>query len=408
MNILFICNEYPPGKTGGIGSGTRALAKAMVKTGHKIFIAGLYPPGYGQRDYEEADGIKIWRKRLSLDFGIIGNNYSTLDAIILKFLSLTRIVRMDVLHSLLSFNSFLASIIEKFDIDIIEWPDFNEYFSYLPADFSWPTLSIPLVIKFHGTSSYINKQMGAMTNQKLYHVEKTHIERADALISVSKKTAEDYINFYKIQREITTLYNSIDIPPLGYQLQELPETIVYVGALTESKGIYSLLRSWNLVVAKRPKALLRIFGKGKHDPLLNLIDPEVKPSVVFEGFVTHDEIYKAMSTAAAAIFPSYTECFAIAPLEAMALGCPVIYTERSSGPELIAKDINGLLVDPDNQKEMAHAMLLLLQNGELREKFSVRGRATVEQRFDIRQSTNDHINFYSRVMRQHSKTKHRA
>jgi hypothetical protein len=53
-------------------------------------------------------------------------------------------------------------------------------------------------------------------------------------------------------------------------------------------------------------------------------------------------------------------------------------------------------------------MLLLLQNGELRKKFSVEGRATVEQRFDIRQSANDHINFYSRVMRQHSKTKHRA
>ncbi len=408
MNVLFICNEYPPGKIGGIGSVTRALAKAMVEGRHTIFIAGLYPPGYGQPDYEEDNGIKIWRKRLSVDFGLLGNSYSILDAAILKFLSATGIMRTDVLNSLLSFNNFLTFIIQKFDIDIIEWPDFNEYFSYLPADFSWTALPIPLVIKFHGTTSYINKQMGAKTDRNLYHVEKTHIERADALISVSKKTAEDYTNFYNIRNEIITLYNSIDIPSLNYQWQEPPKTIIYVGTLTKSKGIYSLLRSWNLVVARHPKAVLRVFGKGKHNSLLKLIAPEVKSSVVFEGFVNHDEIYKAMSAAAATIFPSYAECFAIAPLEAMAAGCPVIYTQRASGPELIKKDINGLLVDPDNEEEMADAMLLLLQNGELRKKFSAEGRTTVEQRFDIRQSANDHINFYSRVIQQYSKTKHRA
>jgi glycosyltransferase involved in cell wall biosynthesis len=408
MNVLFICNEYPPGKNGGIGSVTRTLANAMVEAGNKVFIAGLYPPGYGQPDYEEDNGIKIWRKRLSLDFGIIRNNYSALDTAILKVLSVIGIMRIDVVRSLLSFNKFLMDIIEKFDVDIIEWPDFNDYFSYLPADFSWPSLPIPLIIKFHGSASYINKQIDVKPDRKIYQIEKTHIERADGLIAVSKKTAKDYGDFYNIRREIITLYNSIDIPNLQYEWSQFPKTIVYVGALSKNKGIYSLLGSWNLIIAKYPQATLRIFGKGKIKPLVKLLTPEIRPSVVFEGFVSRDEIYKAMSNAAAAIFPSYAEGFSIAPLEAMAIGCPVIYTQRASGPELITSGINGFLIDPDNEEEMANTMLYLLLNEKIRKKVSLEGRATIEQRFDIRQSASDHINFYSRVIQQHSKTKYRA
>ena len=40
MNILFICNEYPPGKSGGIGSSTRTLARGLQAAGHAVFVAG--------------------------------------------------------------------------------------------------------------------------------------------------------------------------------------------------------------------------------------------------------------------------------------------------------------------------------------------------------------------------------
>jgi glycogen synthase len=78
MNILYICNEYPPGRHGGIGSATKNLVEEMAGNGHKVFVAGLYYPGYGQADYEEKDNIKIWRRRLPIDKGIIRNDYSLL------------------------------------------------------------------------------------------------------------------------------------------------------------------------------------------------------------------------------------------------------------------------------------------------------------------------------------------
>ena len=408
MNILFICNEYPPGKSGGIGSVTRTLARALVKSGQKVFVAGLYPPGYSEPDFEEDSGIKVWRRRLSVDVGIIKNNYSYLDTAILKLLSLSGAMRADVIKSFRAFNNFLITLIEKFDIDIIEWPDFNEYFHYLSADFSWPPLPVPLVIKFHGTTSYISKQLGARVNANLYQVEKSHVDRAEGFIAVSKKTANDYADLYNINNEIPTIYNAVDLHSCRYQWKGLQNTIVYAAALTEGKGIYSLLKAWPIVLQNYPQAALTIFGKGRRRRLANLLDKDVKHSVAFRGFAPHEEVYKAMSTANAAIFPSYAESFAVAPLEAMAIGCPVIYTNRASGPELVEPGINGLLVDPDDSDSMANAMLQLLKNKETCRKFSIKARQVIEQRFSIDQSAVDHINLFSQILNKHAKARDRA
>ncbi len=176
------------------------------------------------------------------------------------------------------------------------------------------------------------------------------------------------------------------------------QTIVFAGALARFKGIYSLMEAWNIVNSHYPGAILRIFGKGKQAPLRSMLTEGARRSVRFGGFVTRDELYPALSTAAAAIFPSYAECFAIAPLEAMAVGCPVIYTRRASGPELIREGVNGLLVDPDNPTEMADAIMLLLANEALRTVFSQNGRHTVEQHYYIRISVKDHLCFYQMVI----------
>jgi glycosyltransferase involved in cell wall biosynthesis len=395
MNILFICNEYPPGKNGGIGSITRSLAREMVNRGHTVLVAGLYEPGYGQSDYEEDEGVKVWRKRLRLD-KLVKNNYSFLNSAILKALTISGIRQSDTLDSLKKFNDFIQTLINDFNIDIIEWPDFNAYFRYLPVNFSWPALSVPLIVKFHGTETYIMRQMQEAIDEKIYYHEKQHINRADALLSVSRNTAENYSKFYHLSQPATVLYNSIEVPPVKYLGNA--NTIVFTGAFTRLKGIENLLKAWQIVHKEKPSAELHLFGKGKLKKFLQHLTPCAQSTIHNKGFVSKEVLYEALSGAAAAIFPSYTECFAIAPLEAMAVGCPVIYTNRVSGPELIQPHVNGLLVDPENPEEIASSILLMLENSQLREKFSVNGRKTIEQRFQIKQSVGDHLEFYTKVI----------
>lgn len=82
----------------------------------------------------------------------------------------------------------------------------------------------------------------------------------------------------------------------------------------------------------------------------------------------------------------------------MSAGCPVIYTKRASGPELIDNGVNGLLVDPDNQREIADNILLLLHDQNLRQQLSQNGRNTVINKFNIAHSAKKHIDFYRTVI----------
>jgi glycosyltransferase involved in cell wall biosynthesis len=370
-----------------------------------VFVAGIYLPGYGQQDQEEDEGVKIWRFRLFRDYGLIKNNYSFLDTAILTLLKKTGLYSLATFKAVARFNHFIKSFISQYQIDIIEWPDFNEYFGYLKKPYPWPDLSVPLVVKFHGTNSYIQQQMHEQVNNLIFLQEKAHISRANALSSVSKNTAINYELFYNINRHIKVLYNSIDIPPMLYQ-DNHSNTIVYTGTLTKLKGIRSLLQAWNLVYDACPDAKLRIFGKGSFEAISGLLNPNALLSVRYEGFVTRDQLYAAFSDASGAIFPSFTECFAIAPLEAMAVGCPVIYTERVSGPELITNEINGLLIDPENFQQMADAILSLIKNPSLRNSFSKSGRQTIIDKFNIADSASDHIDYYQKVIKNYKTNRH--
>jgi len=57
--------------------------------------------------------------------------------------------------------------------------------------------------------------------------------------------------------------------------------------------------------------------------------------VHFKGHVSQETLFTQLAGAVAAVFPSYSECFALAPMEAMAAGCAVINTSRASGAELV-------------------------------------------------------------------------
>lgn len=400
MTILYICNEYPPGKIGGIGSMTRNLARAMTSSGHTVLVAGLYLPGYGGADFETDHGIKVWRKRLLIDIGLIKNNYSVLDTVLLKYLSASGILQKDLIKNIAKFNRFIEKLIQEFNVDVIEWPDFNDWFQYLGSLLQWPELRAPLIVKFHGTQSFLNYPVAQPLNNKLYLLEKEHITRATALAAVSRHTAESYRRLYDLHKPVTILYNSIELSQLTYQAGKAESKIIFTGALTERKGLISLIKAWNILHKKHPEAFLEIYGKGKINTFLKEATPEAKHSIHYKGFRSKEEFYTAMSTASAAIFPSYTECFAFAPLEAMAAGCPVINTERFSGPELITDGINGLMINPDDPAEMAEAMSCLLQSDVLRERFSINGRKTVAEHFNIDQSVHDHIRFYEQVIQQ--------
>ena len=73
MNILFYCAEYPPYKTGGIGSVTKIFAEELVRRGHNVYVMGYYPENKSFPQYSVINGVHIYRLNLGYRSNKIGN-----------------------------------------------------------------------------------------------------------------------------------------------------------------------------------------------------------------------------------------------------------------------------------------------------------------------------------------------
>jgi glycogen synthase len=114
MNILLICDEYPPCKHGGIGTVTQNLAREFVALNHNVFVCGFYPYYRIGKEFESDMGVKVFRK--------FYGNYLKLK--LSKHPLFGKIFKINKEFSL--YLEFLEELIIKEQIDIIEIPDFNE------------------------------------------------------------------------------------------------------------------------------------------------------------------------------------------------------------------------------------------------------------------------------------------
>lgn len=399
MKILFICEEYPPGRNGGIGTMVKTLSKELVKLGHQVYIVGLYAHGYGQKNFEIDHNIKVWRFRRFTDIGLISNNFSLKDKLLLKFLKATYLYQLDAQASYKKLFKFISLLIQKEKIDIIEAQDWNAFLQERVPIYM-PRFNIPVVVKFNGSYTYFRNELGLESPESIRNAEAKHIMQADALSSVSKYTALETSKLFGLKQEIQILYNSIDLPE-KIEEHHVQNKLIFTGTLIYKKGIFSLLKAWNIVCKHRKDFILEIYGKGNIELLKKEIDANAQKNVDFKGHVSQDELFSTLKSSYAAIFPSYSECFALAPLEAMAVGCPVIYTSKSSGKELISDGINGILINPENPEQIAAKILQLFGDRLYRDKLSLASRKTIEERFSIKQSAIDHIAFYSKIIKRY-------
>ena len=87
-------------------------------------------------------------------------------------------------------------------------------------------------------------------------------------------------------------------------------------------------------------------------------------SVLFPGYLSNPEFLALMTNSAGVIFPSLYEGFGLPVVEAMALGVPVACSNVTSLPE-VARDA-AIMFDPRIPRQIAEAMIALVQDEELR------------------------------------------
>lgn len=395
MNLLFICDEYPPGRHGGIGTAVQLLARAMVRLGHHVVVAGLYDWGYGGESEETDEGVVVYRYRRKFS-GVWAQARQNIGVrIAYRLFRQTGVFQYAIRRSMPGYASFLEKVIATHQIEAMEVSDFQDYAQHLIRYLPLPQLSLPFVVKLHGTITSFRKLMGMPVPKAIFDTEKALLQRAQGLISVSRFALQETEQTFGISKPSVIIPNGIDlteIPAMPEKRRSLE--VVFSGTLVALKGIYQLMKAWNSVVAAVPDARLLVYGKGALNRILPLLTPAAKETVDFRGHVSRTELLQALTNAPVAVFPSYVETFGLAALEAMACGCAVVYTTRAAGPEVIRHNEDGLLADPDDVAHLAQSVIRLLQNPELCTRLGATARQRVYERFGIDAIAAAHVAYY--------------
>ena len=235
---------------------------------------------------------------------------------------------------------------------------------------------------------------------------------ADAIISISYSTSQDIARIFitpagkinTIHLAASSIYRA-DIP--GGDIRQIlgkygiPEKyILYVGTIEPRKNILGLVKAYlaSSPTLKAQYKLVIVGKKGWHyaELFTFLEDRQEKKDIIFTGYAQEEDLPYLFNGASLFVYPSFYEGFGIPVLEAMACGVPVITSNISSMPEVVGKA--GLLVDPNNHKEISSAMEKALTDVALREKMRTEGLKQ-EKQFSWEKCAGETLRVYEKVVR---------
>jgi len=247
---------------------------------------------------------------------------------------------------------------------------------------------IPYVMDLHGTD--VNSAYRS-PDSVYAGLLRTAFENAERCLFVSDFLRARGVRLGCPPNRCETFYRGVPVPPDPFPIvDDHNMRFIAVGRLTPVKGHHVLLEAFAQVRQQCPFATLTILGDGpaRQDLQRLASDLRLDAHVRFLGFVPNDQVYEELRQACCLVqasrrLPDQEEGLPIAIQEAMAGGLPVIATRTGGIPECVSHGETGLLVEPDNPKELAEAMRAVLGSRELRASLGQKARQRILTSFNL-------------------------
>lgn len=375
MHICFLCNEYPPGAHGGVGSVTQTLARSLVRRGHAATVVGFYPPESACESFDE--GVRVVR------------------------LPHTRIRGAGFVSNGARLRRALREIHRASPVDVLEGPEAS--LATVKKDF--PAAK---VIRMHGGHRFFAVTLGARPRAWRSWLESRSFERADHLCAVSDfvgRTTRALVGF-GARRSVEVLPNPIDVEMFSPAPREAEQRglIVFAGTVCEKKGVRQLIEAMPSVVARAPYARLLVVGRDGRDAagrsytegLRRAMPVCLRGRVEFAGAVERASLPELLARASVCVYPSHMEALPVAWLEAMSMGKAVVASRTGPGAEVVEDGVSGLLCDPHDPASIADAISRLLEDEGLRHSLGGGARRRAVENFSLEVLASRNEDFYRR------------
>ena len=272
------------------------------------------------------------------------------------------------IQNVASYGLRVSKLVRNFDLVIIHnEPNLVLFMRKMPQQ--------KIVLHMH------NEHLGIKLFRHLY---RQVLAKVDTVICVS-----DYIRRAAVQHfpeftdKFIVVFNATDpevFKPYGQeaivQLRDIlaiepnKTYLLYVGRLTEIKGVHVLIEAFHQIHTHLPNTRLIIAGssffsgaaKTAYEQSLVELAKPVSKGIMFTGFMPHEKLKYLYSAVDIVVLPSvWQDPCPLVVLEAMASGTCLISTAVGGVPEVLKDGVNGLLVKSGNAVEIAKAVSEILK-----------------------------------------------
>jgi len=235
-----------------------------------------------------------------------------------------------------------------------------------------------------------------------------HYSLADATIAISEAVKNGLVEREKVSSSrIHTVYNGIDFNRFseinfGQNVKkefglEGKRVIGTVAAMNrpKGKGQRYLLEAAAILKSKYPNARYLVVGSGEilEDLRSTAASLGVSGEVVFAGYRENVEDFIAAMDVFC-LLSWDTEGFGQVVVEAEAMGKPVIATKVGGIPETFEDNKTGLLIEPENSKQLAEKIDYFLSNEAKMTEFGRNASIFAKSKFSIDRMADEIINIY--------------
>ena len=212
-----------------------------------------------------------------------------------------------------------------------------------------------------------------------------HTEYADALIAVSEKVKQFFIDSgYKKPIYVVPNMVKIEQKPTYRGLPETP-LIGAMGIFRRKKGFHVLIKSFSIIKQRGVPFRAVIAGKGRISWYLKYLrwKLDLTKELTIRGWVSNNDRDEFVDSIDLYVLPSRTESFGMVVVEAMARMKLVIATKCGGPEEIITDNFNGYLVEKENPEVMANKLIELMKNPENTEYIANNAYITALNKYTI-------------------------
>lgn len=334
MNVLEICDDYPPFATGGVGYTVFALTQEWKKMGVNVHVLCVGSDRYPSTRSEA--GVTVTRvPRPDIPPRQLWFQFKSLP------LLQPYLTGADIVHA---HYSHCAVMVMANRTPKRPW---------VVTVHSLPRRILPLYllrpIRGRVFRDDLVYTLGFPVTESLFQLEQ---RLADHFVFVSQHDLNDAHLLYgeSLARKSSSIWASVGESGFTYGAKPRTRrfTYAYVGRLFWHKGVNLLLNAFARLLRQNGDVMLGLYGGLTGGPLEAMVRRRVKElgldnRVEFKGWMKHEEMLSEIASEVdVMVHPSLYEACPIAVLEAMSLGKPIIVSDLPWSQEFVKDRVTGL------------------------------------------------------------------